>query len=420
MSTGAIRKGAIYSLGFMASSSAKAVGCVYCNAAPTPHLILWLETAISLYFDRPMRVVFKPLVIVLTPLVRWLTNTLLHFLFSLFALIGLVTFHDEYQPDHVDRKSVMFAEAKKRGIRMQIIRFRGRELSYTRAKLPFSQHWRFLIWHYFEYIPFPPWKDSPLWQNLDNKLELKRLFEKGGIRVPRGKALSSESDAVKLFRELGVPVIVKPLEGSRSRHTRVNITDETELRDAFKKALQVCPMAVVEEFIPGSIYRATCVGGRLIGVMELVRPLMRADGNTSVDELRVAYNDKTSLAGVKPIEPDALFALTCEHQGFNADSIPAEGTEVLLAEFSERTSGGYFIDLTDSVPAESVSYIEKAAQVSGLPVVGFDVITRDISNAMEPITFLEANTAPFIEIHHIPYAGKIRNVAGPIWDLWNA
>lgn len=330
----------------------------------------------------------------------------------------MVSFSSERKGEHTDRVGVMLEEAKRRGIRMEMIRFLGKEISYARAWLPAGSRVSFHSWSYFENIPIPPWKDSPLWQNLDNKLELKRLFEKNDIRVPRGDAHASVEDGVKTFRKLGVPVIVKPLEGSRSRHTRVNITNEEEFRDAFAKALQICPMAVVEEFIQGSIFRATCVDGKLIGVMELVRPLVTADGRKSMDALRKAYNEDMQLKGVKAIEDDTLFALTCEHQGYTKESVPEAGKKILLAEFSERTSGGYFVDITDSLPKTSVEYIEKAGKVSRLPVVGFDIITRDITNPKEPLVFLEANTAPFIEIHHIPYGGKVRNVAGPVWDLW--
>jgi hypothetical protein len=31
--------------------------------------------------------------------------------------------------------------------------------------------------------------------------------------------------------------------------------------------------------------------------------------------------------------------------------------------------------------------------------------------------FLEANTVPFINLHHHPHKGKPRNVAAKVWDM---
>jgi len=392
--------------------------CVLCGASPTPHGFLYFDTAVSIFFDRPLRRSLKPLVMLLTPFVRWLTNVGTHGFFALSEVLGAAKFHDEPLTDEVSRKSVVFAEAKKRGIRMQVITFAGKEVPYARAMLPSYPGDPSLSWQYFEHIPIPPWREATLTRNLDNKSELKELFERHGVKVPRGKGCFFYGTALRTFRKLGVAVIVKPLEGSRSRHTRVNITTETELKEAFLSAKQLCPVAMIEEFAPGAIYRATCIGFKTIGVMELVRPKVIADGVQTMDEMRRAFNEKNLEKGVLPIEDDALFAFACEHQGYAKDAAPPAGTTILLAEFSERTSGGYFDDVTDAVPQKTIEYINNAAKVSGLPVVGFDVISRDITNADEPLTFLEANTAPFIEIHHIPYGGEPRNVAGAVWDEW--
>lgn len=300
---------------------------------------------------------------------------------------------------------------------MEIIFFCGKEVSYTRAFLPTKKGGTAHAWHYFEYIPIPPFKDSPLTQNLDNKSELKTLFKKHGLRVALGGPALFRSTALQYFRA-HAPVIVKPLEGSRARHTRVRVHDTQDFLEAYQRAKEVCPVVMVEEFIEGDVHRATCVAGKLVAVMRFVRPVITADGRLSAEELRAKHNANLTLPLVKSVSNDALFVLTLKHQGYTPTSIPSAGTVLRLADFSERTNGGYNEDVTDKVPQSTRAYLERGALLSKLPVVGFDIITKDITDTHELPAFLEANTAPFIEIHHAPTAGVPRNVAGPVWDLW--
>jgi D-alanine-D-alanine ligase-like ATP-grasp enzyme len=391
--------------------------CEHCGAAPTSHPILWIDTAISIFFDASLRTAFKPFIPLLTPFVRSLTNTGIHSFFLITRLMGYATFSDAYPTKECNRKKVIFDEAKTRGIRMQIINFRGKEISYARALLPARKGSARTSWHYFEYIPIPPWKDSPLTQNLDNKSELKRLCEKHNLRVPRGGPALFRHTALGYFKKYA-PVIVKPLEGSRARHTRVRVEDEQDFLEAYKRAKEICPVAMVEEFIDGDVHRATCVDGKLVAVMRFVRPSIVSDGHVTAEELRKQYNATLALPDVTPVADNALFAVTLRHQGYTALSTVPAGAVLRLADFSERTNGGYNEDVTDKIPESTRTYLERAASVSKLPVVGFDIITKDIANADELPAFLEANTAPFIEIHHVPTKGTPRNVAGPVWDLW--
>lgn len=391
--------------------------CEHCGAAPTSHPILWIDTAISIFFDKSLRTAFKPFIPLLTPFVRWLTNAGIHAFFYVTSLVGHTTFSEEYPTKECNRKKVMFDEAKTRGICMQIIFFKGKEVSYTRALLPVRKGSARTTWHYFEYIPIPPWKDSPLTQNLDNKSELKTLCEKHGLRVPRGGPALFRHTALGYFKKYA-PVIVKPLEGSRARHTRVRVEDKQDFLEAYKRAKEICPVAMVEECIDGDVHRATCVDGKLIAVMRFVRPSIAGDGHANTEELRKRYNAALALPDVTPIADNALFAVTLRHQGYTPLSTVPAGAMLRLADFSERTNGGYNEDVTDRVPESTRTYLERAASASKLPVVGFDIITKDISDENEPPAFLEANTAPFIEIHHTPTVGTPRNVAGAVWDLW--
>lgn len=393
-------------------------GCVYCGAAPAPHAVLLIDTTITIFFGRMLRILAFPILVLLTPLVVRLTNVLTHAVLGIFSAFGAVEFGTTYEPDHLDRKAVIFAEAKKRGIHMETIRVLKKNMAQTRAMLPLSKGATSYRWWYFEHIPIPPWLEPSAAREIDNKEEFKKIFRKDGLRVPYGKPVLTFWGAKQVLKKVGGPVIVKPLEGSRARHTTVGVTTEAELKEAVRIARMICPMLMIEECVEGVVHRATCIGGTLEGVIKFVRPSMMADGVRTAKELREAWNTSLSYADVEPVASNAVFLTTLAHQGYTPESIPPKGSLLTLAEFSERANGGYNEDLTDQIPTATRDYIEKAARAVQVSVVGFDLISRDLTNSAEPITFLEANTAPFIEIHHAPSKGTPRDVAAKVLDLW--
>lgn len=301
---------------------------------------------------------------------------------------------------------------------MQILVLAGKPLELARAWLPRTQTTKNYQWHYFQSIPLLPNKNSYTAPLIDDKAVLKRLFEAHALPTPRGGGVITLSAALKRFQDIGSAVIVKPQSGSRARHTTVNITTDEELGRAFHRAQELCLFVVVEEYIPGSLYRATCVDGVLVGVIEFIKPSVIADGMRTITELLAFHNEHKRFPTLTNVNDDAWFDDALAHQGYTRESVPLKGTRVFLCEHSERPNGGYFVDATDRVPPETKKVIETAARVCEAHVVGFDLISKNLGNGQERFVFIEANTLPFIEIHAIPYEGTPRNVAGAVWDSW--
>ena len=337
---------------------------------------------------------------------------------ELAALLRFVRFADEWDETTTARTKSVWTEAKRRGIRMQEVVIGGLRRDEMRALLPSRPGGTHLRWEYFESLPIPPWLEQEVGPWIDDKHAFKQVFLAHGLPVARGGAVVSFSQARELLRRFAAPVITKPEEGSRARHTTVGIRNEEELREGFDRAKQLCPFVMVEEFIEGTLYRATCVGRRLVGVIQFVKPAVVADGVRSVEELRQYHNAHKRYEHLTDVRADDWFFDAVKHQGYTPDSVPPSGTTVLLSEHSERPNGGYFIDVTDRIPAATVATIERAAEVCDVEVIGFDIISPDLTDPRARYTFIEGNTLPYIEIHDIPYEGTPRNVAGALWDLW--
>lgn len=347
-----------------------------------------------------------------------LVQAVAHLLVSLCSLLSIIRFSNDPKLVKSARSKSVWREAHKLGIQIQqlvVFGVRGEEM---RALVPTKKGSQTLHWSYFESIPVPPWLEKSPGDWIDDKNLFKKEFEQGGLPIARGRFVTTGEQALRAFREFRAPVITKPRSGSRARHTTVNIQTEEQLLEGFRRAQELCPYVMVEEFVSGSLYRATCVNRKLVGVIQFVKPEVIADGVKTVDELLVHHNANKKFPNLTDVKRDGWYFDAITHQGYTPASVPVAGTHVLLSEHSERPNGGYFIDVTDSVPKETVAEIERGAEVCDVEVIGFDIISRNLLDEKERFTFIEGNTLPYIEIHDVPYEGIPRNVARAVWDMW--
>lgn len=81
--------------------------------------------------------------------------------------------------------------------------------------------------------------------------------------------------------------------------------------------------------------------------------------------------------------------------------------------------GGGSAEEYDICHPDNHALFEKAAKVFDDTIIGFDFMIPDISKSWKEqrCGFLEANSVPFINLHHHPLKGKPRNIAAKVWDL---
>lgn len=273
-------------------------------------------------------------------------------------------------------------------------------------------------WEYFVSLPIPPetLRGSIDW--VDDKFLLKQLLHRHDIPTPRIRSVSNIQKAQKAVEELG-NVVVKPQSGSRGRHTSVNVRTEEEMRDAFKSAQTLCRQVAIEEYLRGSVCRATVVGGKLVGFFQAHPPRITGDGISTIGQLIEIENAR------KPERVQDI-VLSNEHRKFIArfglreESILARGKTIPLSHRTGRLFGGYTRELLGYEHPKLRAYAEKAAEVIRAPVVGFDLIIEDPEKDPDQQTWgiIEANLLPYIDLHYLPLEGTPSNVAAAVWDLW--
>lgn len=390
-----------------------AAPCKECGSDPVNHTVVYITVAM----DETMKPLFAPGALTRF-LMGWfysLERLLTPYIFEFCIAVGLakaITVPDEYT---ILLAKMLWQEAKERGIEVREWRLFGLPRNMFIAKFPNGKRIA------YEGIPMPPGITRQVWW-IDNKARMKREFKKRGIPIAKGGAALTDLGALHLYKKLEAPVIVKPYSGSASRHTTLHITDETELIRAVHVARQVAPLAMVEEELVGPVYRATVVNGKLEGVLRRDPPHVIGDGVHTITDLMAQANKNPQREGPYfsklKIDKEALEELAW--QDMTPESIPAAGKRITLNQKVNWSLGGTTADVTDETHGDNKELFEKAAETLHAPVVGMDVIIEDMATswkAQARAGIIECNSMPFFDNHHLPFEGKVRNVAGAIWTM---
>jgi hypothetical protein len=430
-----------------------ASACVYCGKMPVPHFINWYFESADIFLAQLRRfLVYNFLALRLK---KYLRKKNFAWLLSKFFLnLGVLSVQGNAAKCKVRRAQVLWEEAEKRGIKMRELLLFGKPFDFYIAsrkefQIPNSKSNVKCQMLVFSGLPRPQNYDSAATEIMDDKLILKSKLRQAGLPVPRGGSAARISAAVKIFREIDKPVIVKPRAGSRGRHTTTYVYSEEDLRRAVKIAKQLCAWVVVEEQLFGPVYRATVIGGpstplgtsKLAGVLRGDPPQITGDGVHNIEQLIDIKNSKPH-AGVKDIVPDRAMEIFLARQLGKSEIQNPKSETNIKSQIQNRKFGplqrvpraGEIINLSEKIGVnyggsssedfeichpDNQKLFLRAAGAVGDPIVGFDFIIPDITQSWkgQNCGFIEANSLPFINLHHDPLLGKPRNAAAMVWDM---
>ncbi len=334
--------------------------------------------------------------------------------------LKLMTFcgfgHFSNRPDKKDtlRTRCFWEEAERRGIKM--VEFHMGPVrdsfiaEYKNKKINFDG------------LPRPEEMKSDSLKWMDNKGIMKIKFMKEGLPVAKGGTAFTERKALKIFNSIRKPVITKPNLGSRSRHTMIHLNTPEDLMMGFKKAKKLSPLVVIEEELNGFLFRATLIGGKLVGVVRRDQPEVHGDGVHTVRELMEEENKRPERNGpiFHKIIMDKETEKEFKRQHITLDDVPEKGRTVFFSQKTSRGCGGTTTEVTDLIHPENKIMLEKLGAYLKDPLVGVDFIIERIEEPWyteQHCGIIECNSLPFIDLHHYPLFGKPNNVAGKLWDL---
>lgn len=250
-----------------------------------------------------------------------------------------------------------------------------------------------------------------------NKQMTKLILSDRHIPVPPGKTVYSELSAVIAAKQLGFPVVVKPLDGNQGKGVSLHLRSSEEVKQAFLEASRFSSGILVEQQVMGRDYRVLVVGDRVCAVSERLPAMVAGDGVHSVKELIEAVNSDENRGEhhEKPLTKIKLDVVTEEvlkKAALTLDSVPDAGTEVRLRSNANLSTGGTAIDCTEIIHPDNKRLAVMAAKAVGIDIAGIDMVAPDISQSILTAggAVVEVNTAPGIRMHLYPSSGDPRPV----------
>jgi cyanophycin synthetase len=254
-----------------------------------------------------------------------------------------------------------------------------------------------------------------------NKDLTKTLLKSCGVPVPEGEIVSSPEAAWEAAEDIGLPVVVKPLDGNHGRGVSLELSERADVEAAFKVAQAEGSEVIVERFIPGDEHRLLVVGGKVVAAARGESLWLVGNGRDTVLKLideQLNSDPRRGEAEEFPLETIILerepaMRLLLERQGLNGECVPADGQRVLV-----QRNGNVAIDCTDDVHPDVAYLAGLAARVVGLDIAGIDLVATDISKPLGPQrgAIVEVNAGPGLLMHLKPAEGLPRPVGKAIVD----
>jgi len=265
-------------------------------------------------------------------------------------------------------------------------------------------------------------RSSAIAESIAQDKELtKALLHAAGVPVPRGRPVSDGEDAWKAAQEIGLPVVVKPRNGNQGKGVAVNLVTREQVEAAYAVAAKYGAQVLVERYVPGHDFRLLVVGNTLVAAARRDPPQVYGDGVHTVRELVEAVNrdprrGEGHATSLTKIRLDDIALATLAKAGYTPDSVPPNGTLVILRNNANLSTGGTATDVTDEVHPELAARAIEAARTVGLDICGVDVVANTVIEPLESQggAVVEVNAAPGLRMHLAPSYGKPRAVGEAI------
>ncbi|KNF08489.1 cyanophycin synthetase CphA [Gottschalkia purinilytica] len=257
-----------------------------------------------------------------------------------------------------------------------------------------------------------------------NKQLTKQLLAENNIPVAYGEIANTIDEALRIAREIGYPVVLKPLDGNQGKGVVLNVSSPKELEDNFNIPIRYSNSVLVEKYIKGKDYRVLVVKDKVCAVAERRAPEIIGDGIHTIREL-VDIENTSELRGYGHEKPQTKIRLDeialnyLEKNNLTEYSIPQLGQIVKLRGNGNISTGGSAVECTNDIHPYNIKIAVDAAKIIGLDIAGIDITTKDIS---KPITecegaLIEVNAVPGLRMHLHPTIGNSINVASDILDF---
>lgn len=393
--------------------------CVHCEPLIEKHS--WLSRVVLVYFAGFANLFVGVVGVFFTPFLKkfyGLEKKFAHAFIRVMSKLRVIKVAPITNTEEIQGRSLTIVEeAKKRGYTVNLVKFFNRH--FNTFQLNFKNKSLF-----FNVLPSADFERNNI-IDFSDKYLFKLLLESNNFPHTQGESFRRLNTGLSYGNKLGYPLVVKPRFGSLSKHTSVGIRSENELKDAIKTVKIITDEFIVERYVKGKDYRVAVVENKMVACAFREPPNVIGDGSSTIEQLimvknndpfRGTYHQKNFTLKKINITPRVEKLLM--QKNYTVKSIPSADEKIYLDTKVVLSGGSDIHDVTDMVHGANVKLLEKLSMVLETSLVGFDIITPDISKPYYDTTFvvIEANSAPYIDMHHFPTSGSPRNVAARIID----
>ena len=232
----------------------------------------------------------------------------------------------------------------------------------------------------------------------DDKRVTRRIMERAGLRVPRGRVADGSDADAEFLAEAG-EVVVKPARGEQGRGITVGVTDPEHLERAVEQARAFCPDVLIEECVEGEDLRVVVIGHRVVAAAVRRPAAVVGTGRHTVRELSEAQSRRRSAAtgGESSLPLDETTADTVRAAGYAMDDRLPEGTELTVRRTANLHTGGTIHDVTARLHPRLAEAAVTASRAIDIPVTGLDFLVPDVAGP--DYVLIEANERPGLANH---------------------
>jgi cyanophycin synthetase len=261
-------------------------------------------------------------------------------------------------------------------------------------------------------------RTSAIAETISRDKELtKSLLRNAGVPTPEGRTVTSADDAWEAAQDIGLPVVVKPIDGNHGRGVFINLHTQQEIEAAYAVAINEGSDVLVEKHINGDEHRLLVVGDKVVAAAKGETVWVIGDGKHDIQdliELQINSDPRRGTAEEHPLNPvriDSAVELELARQQLTGNSIPPVDHKVLI-----QSNGNVAFDVTDLVHPEVASQVALAARVVGLEIAGIDMVVQDISRPLDEqnAAIVEVNAGPGLLMHLKPASGNPQPVGEAI------
>jgi cyanophycin synthetase len=251
----------------------------------------------------------------------------------------------------------------------------------------------------------------------------RQVLERAHLPMAQGGVFANKRSGMDFAKKAGFPLVFKPGSGAHGQGVVVGIKKEEDLESILDKNKH--KKFILETMLAGRDFRVVVINFKFFAATMRLPAFVTGNGKLTLSELVAKENKrpqrKTGHKGIlSKIVIDDLVEAYVREQGLSWELIPEQDVKIFLRKTANLSTGGVGVDVTDEVGIGNRKIFEKIAVECDLNTAGIDVMADNLKEPLsqqEKAGILEVNASPGLRMHHYPYQGEPRNVAGALLDF---